>query len=356
MDCLDAQRVISEALDKVPLNDVDVEKAKLHCTGCPECNAFVRTIASTMRVGLPEPSPDLPDRIMTAVRADAEARAIAEATARARTPERTAAAQATPAAVSPATATAPGGTVSRLDRATRRSLAAWASAAAVVLVAAGMFANAGIRQILVPTTAVTDSQYAGSPEQQRALVAPNASTPTDESSVTAGSEAAQPAASAGDYIAVNGSAYVRAGTVPDVDRAALRVVGSTTTALDTQGSPVTMEVLGAEDPSRAYIERPDGTLLAFDRVIREYQGRQYVLQTGPVTGFGQWPTFPPGVVKPTSADGRPSFRELGADGTGAVLFEPLAGGPSVGLAVAPNAPAADPTRGNPDWTWWVPIR
>lgn len=352
MDCLEAQRIISEALDKVPLDDVSVESAKLHCTGCPECNAFVRTIAATMRAGLPAPSDDLPDRVMQAVRTDIEAQAIARAAATARAPLPAE----TPAqtTVSLDAARERRGRPNLSDPAVRRSLVAWGSAAAVVLIAAGVFANQGVRQILSPvTTAEMDTRMAGAPADQQALMAPQQQDGAAESAPTS----TAPAATAGDYLSVNGVAYQRAGAVPDVDATTLQVVGTTNSSLDTKAGIVRLDILGGQDPSRVYLARPDGTMLAFDRVTRDYQGRQYVLQTGPIESFGAWPTLPAGVGKPSSADGSPVFRELGPDPTtGAVLFEPVAGGPALGIAVGPNSPASDPARGNPDWTWWTPIR
>lgn len=352
MDCLQAQQVISDALDKVPVDDVSVEKAKLHCTGCPECNSFVRAIASTMRAAMPEPDPELPDRVMAAIRADMEAQAIQ----RAATAARSSASDREGAADQPETRT---DNVVRLgDSARRRTLIAWGSAAAVVLIAAGMFANQGVRQILTPTDATLMDSRTGIPAQQEsAVMAPSTQNNGVAGTQESGVPSVAPAAAPDNYIEVDGTAYKQAGAVPDVDRAALNAVGSTTSSLASGGAATQHKVLaGTQDPSRVYIALPDGTLTAFDRVTREYRGALYALKTGSIESFGIWPTYPSGVGKPTSDDGKPVFRELGPDTTGATLFEPLAGGATIGIAVGPGSPSSDPAQGNPDWTWWAPVR
>ena len=55
MDCLEAQSVVSQALDKAPVDDAVLETAKRHCTGCADCTAFVRAVAATLRTSLPQP-------------------------------------------------------------------------------------------------------------------------------------------------------------------------------------------------------------------------------------------------------------------------------------------------------------
>lgn len=357
MECLEAQQIISDALDKIAVDDVSVEKAKLHCTTCAECNSFVRGIASTMRAGLPQPPTDLPDRVMDAVRADRESRAVAAATAAAAAPVRVPAETRTIDS-GPLRAQDKHGTVVNLsDPSTRRALVAWGSAAAVVLIAAGVFANQGVRQILQrPQSAVSDSRTSGVPFEESTMMAPQATPPGAGQTDASTPSSATPEAAAGDYIAVGGAAYIRSGEAPDVDRTGLRASGSTNSSLDTQGAVTARDVLVGTDPSRVYVERDDRTLVAFDRVVREFQGRQYVLQTGPIEAYGVWPSLPPGVTPPTADDGSPVFRLLTTDPSGTGIYEPVTGGSSVGIAVAPGSSATDPARGNPGWTWWAPAR
>ena len=56
MDCHDAQRIISEALDGEPIAAATVREAKEHCAGCRDCLGYVKALAAAA-AALPFPSP-----------------------------------------------------------------------------------------------------------------------------------------------------------------------------------------------------------------------------------------------------------------------------------------------------------
>jgi hypothetical protein len=114
-------------------------------------------------------------------------------------------------------------------------------------------------------------------------------------------------------------------------------------------------VLSSGDLSRVYIE-DDDRLLAFDRVVRSYEGGSYALQSSAVEAFGQWPAFPANVPKPTTPDGSPNFREDGTDEYGTTVYRPVSSTTGHGIAIGPRPGPVDPLAGAPDWSWWEPIR
>jgi hypothetical protein len=148
--------------------------------------------------------------------------------------------------------------------------------------------------------------------------------------------------------------YVLAKTTDSVDEESLKTVGTTTSALD--GDTVsTHDVLGTADSTDVWVEADEGSFMTFERVTRTFSGREYALASGAITTFGTWPSLPPGVSPPTNADGSPQYVEAGTDSLGVTVYRATNADASVGIAVAPGAPADDPAAGNPGWTWWVPV-
>ncbi len=88
-------------------------------------------------------------------------------------------------------------------------------------------------------------------------------------------------------------------------RAALR-------ARETSSAPTT--------PRASTSRQPDDQLGAFQRVSRTYEGREYVLQSGAIERFGEWPTLPAGIRTPTGDDGSPSFAQVGTDAGGVAVY------------------------------------
>lgn len=363
MDCLQAQGIISEALDKAPVESGLLGEAKKHCTTCPECNSFVRSLAAAARAPLPEPDPQLHDRIMSAVRAEAATKAAAESDDRPQTPVTEGDVMELPTG-----GAATGG--ERLKEMlgnprNRRPLIAWASAAAAVLVVTGALAGQGVRQILVPG-GTADMQVgiesASAPFAYDDKAADTLSLQSDEYSASPQDGAQAPngrtaTVLAGNYVSYGGAAYLLAGNAPDVDTGRLAKKGTVNTALDSGSAPRPHDVYASEtDARRIYLEREPGSLIAFDMVTRTFAGQTYALQTGDIPSYGAWPTLPGSIARPSSDDGEPVFRLVDTETNGARIFEPKAYGAAVGIGVGPDTPVSDPAGGNPDWTWWTPLR
>lgn len=347
MECIRAQELVSDALDKVPVDSSELIDAKDHCRGCPECNAFVRALVAVKRAPLPEPPADLPDRVMEAVRADIALTGMTPVTGAVPPVESRGgneAADGDPYA-DPLPYDAPI-SMERLsarvrDPRHRRALVAWGSAAAVVFIVAGFAAITGVRSILVPrqATEITMSAPTASAPNYAAESAPQAGA-ADKSG------AVGEAATSG-YIVVNGTTYLARGEDGSVDVATLSKVGTTASALDTGGSPVSYDVLAGPDPNRAYIELEDGRTLAFERVMRDYDGRTYVLQSGDISAYGQWPSLPPNITPPTAEDGSPTFTIEESDASGVVIYRLVGSTADAGFALPPNSGFG------PGWTWWT---
>lgn len=352
MECLRAQNLISDALDRTPVDPEELSAAKTHCRECAECAAFVRALLAVERVGLPEPPADLADRVMARVRAEASREAATQAGAKADTP-----------AVSPSVAPDPAGEESRSwaglferarDPRNRRAVATWAAAAAVVFVAAGIGAVAGVRAILVPQQA---AMY-GSSVESAGTTAMDAAAPEaselqgfPEEAQSGSDDAVRSQGPAPDFIDVGASVYRLTGPAPTIDAASLSPIGTTRTDLGESGGSRDYDVLGTSDRAIVYID--DGSqILAFQRVTRSYGGRLYVLQSRPIESFGTWATLPPGFQTPTSEDGSPVFEAVGTDESGTSVYRASATPPEEGIAIGPNPPLADPVAGSPEWTWW----
>lgn len=342
MNCAEARGLVSAALDREPVDATMLEQAKQHCRSCRECNDYVRVLATLARHEGPEPPEWLVSTVMAEVREDAALRSAAASVSE-NTTSPTARIGEGPTEASAEEPRRPRRPMSRT------ALAAWSGAAAVLLISAGALAITGVRQILVPQRAAVapsvteDTAYTAAP--------PVALSPEDG----AASSEMSPASSG--YIVVDGVAFKYAGIVQGLDAASLKRVGTVTSAFDDpEAPPRDTDALGTQDPSRVYVSREStGALLSFDRITRTYDGRVYVLKSGPVERFGDWPRLPSDMSEPMREDGSPTFAPLQGSTGGATVYRRVGDSAEDGIAIAPGSPVSDPAGGNPYWTWWEPL-
>ncbi len=347
MECLEAQGIVSERLDRDEIDPALLEKAKEHCRSCDECGAFVRTLATLRMMPLPEPPADLTERIMEAVQTEKAVLAANSAVAfseAANAPEE-------PVEAEPVS-------FDRLaeqlkDRRHRKAIIGWVAAAAVVFVIAGIGAIAGVRQILSParssTMATSEFRYSGGAAQEFEA-APSAT----QDSAAGASKSAPGVDTAPSYITVGTLIYRLTGDATGVDETTLSTIGTTSSSLG--GTQVSAhDVLAGPDRSVVYVKAAEDKLIAFERATRTFSARPYALSGGSITAYGTWPTLPSGVETPTNPDGSPQYVEAGTDSGGVKVYRPVGGEASMGIAVAPGTSADDPAAGNPNWTWWVPV-
>lgn len=360
MDCMQAQSVISDAIDRMPVDADVLAAAKDHCRSCAECGGFVRALTVVKRAPLPAPPDSLVDRVMADVRTEA-ARQAAEREALALA---AANAEAEAAAASPVSAEDSDASYAdtvepfaeppaRLPRMSRRTvLAAW-SAAAVIFVAAVIFGTvASIRSMSAPPPVASSAITA-----EKTAIAPNASDQTYGGAAAPSASGAAPTAPSAEatspsFITVSGEVYSLTGSETSVTAAQLSNGGQTVSSLDGT-TRSTLTVLRGTDPNRVFVSPTPGTLLAFDRVTRQYAGKTYKLLSADIAKFGVWPTLPGTMTPPSNPDGSPTFTKVGPDGSGTIVYRLSSGTADEGIAVAPGSPSNDPAAGDPNWTWWV---
>jgi hypothetical protein len=364
MDCLDAQAAISEALDGAAPDAAMLDAAKQHCRECADCASFVRALSAVKRAPLPEPPADLTDRVMAAVRGEAAAeqrRAEAAATAAlaAGAGTQDAAGVGTSAGASTAPDDLPAGAdesptllvPQRRSRARSTELAAWAAAAAVLVVGMGVVGVMGIRLISQGQPAASSNVVVGEASVPRDAGASDQSQlPVAESAVDSATKATSVSAGPA-YIVYNGIAYRLVGPA-SVQKTQLKLLGTTRTSLD-GGALRARDVLSAADSPGVYVENDRGELQEFQPLERTFEGRAYRLKSSDVSAFGAWPAMPTDIPQPSAADGSPAFSAAGADPSGVTIYRRTSSTTAEGIAIAPGTPADDPANGNPNWTWWT---
>jgi hypothetical protein len=386
VDCIQAQAIISEAIDRSPVDAAVLEMAKEHCRTCPSCAVYVRALNEVKSAPLPAPPADLADRIVAAVRAEAEANVHAESEP---TPEGETRAteieavelesapqwQSVPDASVPAVAelrphVAPLVTeipvaeiASRVSVGSspldRRRTYAWLGAAAVVLVAVGVLGALGVMK-LVGTgsrTAVQTSQMAATAPAEPQASAGGAAPQTESTTERAG-VAAVPStvatAPAGEYVVLAGIAYLHSGPA-DLTVAQVPNVGTMRLAFSSGKTPTMRTVYAKDAKQRIYIQDDSQVLQSFDVVTRTYQGVTYSLRARDIDTLGTWPQMPVDIQTPTSPNGSPVFALDSESTSSAPVYHRTGSSAKQGIAIPPNTPPPDPAAGNPSWTWWMPL-
>lgn len=353
MDCFKAQELISAALDNEVDDSDELELAKDHCRLCPECASYVRALVHVRRAPTPEPPADLTERIMAAVRAQPQPSTTPGETIDALTTQSASVPTDLPDTNDSVSASA---VLERLwerltDPRNRRAVVAWSATAAVVLVATGIGAVAGVRMILGPrpTDPGTIITY------DAATLTETEPTTTDRSATTtpeptSGQASSLAIAPPGGYITVDGVVYRSTGVDGSVTRGALTPSGVVDTALDTDATPRRRTVYGRGDPARLFVENDNGELIGFDRVTTTFGGNTYVLRSAPIPSFSDPVTLPRDVPEPASEDGRPVFEPVDPDLQPPVYVR-VGSDPSAGIALPPGA-RPDVSTG---WTFWTPV-
>lgn len=350
MECLDAQRLVSEALDREPVDATVLEEAKTHCRQCPDCQAFVRALAALHKTPGPAPSPDLADRVMARVLEEHESRVTGAAV--------TAEAAHKVPSIQPATAPADdflGGFKAAWNDPQRRiGLVGWATAAAVALVFAGVIGSAGVGQILGPKELENTTFTEVAP--QAAPPAMDAAAGAASSSAAEGARTSEAAtATAPGYVVYNGLVFREAGA-STYARSNLTSGGTLNSALaDPAQAPQSLGVLSTPDKNRVVVQTAAGELIVFELVVRKFGGNSYVLASAPIERYGVWPTMPAPMTPPTSPGGMPGYTQVGTS-EGITAFTRSGSTVEAGIAIPPNTPPTDPAAANPNWTWWVPRR
>lgn len=253
-----------------------------------------------------------------------------------------------PAESAPSAASEPSRPRLRIARWSPR-IAAYAAAAAVVLVAIGVTTAT----LLGPQAARETSTKDGAAlSGGQAPLAP----PAGEGAPEERAAAADYGAPAPAYVALEGGVWRLEGPA-EAGPSSLTTAGVVVSSLGEDDPPASFwAFVAAGSPDTLYIRAADATYLAFARVTRTLGRRPYQLQTGaPLLRFGEWPTLPERFPAPTEADGSPTFRFFATDDLGVKVYVAVAGGPDDGIAVPPNTPLDDPAAGNPNWTWWEPV-
>lgn len=369
MDCLTAQALVSEAMDHQPVDAAVLAQAKEHCRACPECALFVRAQLIAKQTPLPTAPDDLADRVMQAVRAEAQAAGSAsESKAGAKAAATHDAEPASSGPDIPIASLAP--PKPRKRRRLPRPLAVGLAAAAmlVALLGAGALLVFGTKQMSTsPTTAgvggvpsTTANSQAEAPSYMYRPDTTNGSVPrfgaAPGSQGTAGGAAKTQSAvsSAPQAITVGGVVYTQSGAAT-VDTSTMTAIGNTTSALGGGKQAIQRSVYQGLSADTVYVANDSGQVLAFTRATRSYLGLTYVLTAADLTDFGQWPNLPSQYAAPTSADGAPTFAYDGTDSNGVKVYRLAAGRATDGIAVAPNTDTSGPGAGDPNWTWWAVI-
>ncbi len=366
MECLIAQGLISDALDRAPLDAQQLVEAKEHCKGCTTCSAFVRTLLLARSASTPQPPADLVDRVMAAVRAEdaEERRTIAAALADMDSEDSEAVTTDTVTELSGSSGgsgeplthlrddEAPLRLIRRwIGNASGREALVWASAAVVIAIAVGVSTSVGVRMI-------TTSPQTATRMQEDIVLSAESPAPATSAAPKASDSAAgalQTAAPAGSYVTAQEVVYALSGP-SSIATSGLIATGTVTTGFG--GEPIkSVPAFTSADPDRLYLfDDTAKQLLVFNRVVRSYAGTQYQLTSSALSNYGQWPSLPPNLPAPTGADGSPTFAVLTTDPSGTQIYTLAARGAESGIAIGPGSAQSDPAAGNPNWTWWVPVR
>jgi len=353
--CLETQRVVSETYDGAHVDPADIQRARMHCTSCDECAAFVSALAEVRRLR----DPAAPESVINSAfakvaeeRRRVEAQAATQAAAAA---EAEAAARETTGAAEGGAAMAPlfRWLSERLERMPRWAVyAGYAAGGVAALFVVGVVMLQGARYIARPQESATDQdvfyvspQGAGTAES---------GAPEDESSNEDRAAEADVAAESAAYVTVGQWVYEFVG-IEDSQPANTGKIGTTTSALDTSSAPRTLDVLAFGDPESVLIV--DGErILRFELVTRSYRGKAYAMQSRAVSAFDQWPSLPDSYLEPEQDDGSPTFSRVGSDDSRVPIYTVEGADPlENGFAIGPDTAADDPAAGNPNWTWWEPV-
>jgi hypothetical protein len=346
-----AQQTLSEASDGVQISAEALRDAKAHCAACDSCLAYVSALAAIKKAPAPRAPEGTVSSVMAAVNEEIERQKAEEAAA--------AALLAAQAAGAKESALDDGSELVALEPVPRRDLgpynwkgwAPWAAAAAVVFVLAGFAVMQGARFI-----AGTDSETSAVQPSGTGAPAPyeveSAETGADEEAGSFASPTQEGAEDAA-YINFGEFAYRFERNVSQPSQ--LVTAGPVVTSLDT-GEPAQQFTAYEGQRSGTLVVYDGDRYMEFELVQRSNRGRQYAMVIRPVTSFGLWPLPPAALQMPTSPDGSPVFVEANLDGHGQRTYIPDGPYPREGFAIAPGTPTRDPAEGNPNWTWWEPVR
>lgn len=363
MDCLRAQEIVSAAIGRPAEATPEFEAARAHCSTCVECRSFLQAVVTVHTAPAPAAPPHLMGNVMAAVAKEAEA-----AAARARQAEEALARQAEAsddAAVSAARDAAknpdplagveiPLATVKPRRPRTTATWFAWAGGGIAALLLVFMVGKAGLG-MLSPQPAGSDAPASAESSQYGTKQAAEDGSQflyQDESAGTAMSadRATKAVSSTPAYVTLGTRVYEEArdaGNLPSGTSSA----GFVFTGRATGGAAQNLQAYLGSDLTLLYVETSE-TVLEYRAVVRTVKGARYVLTSeGSLETYGIWPTMPPRFPVPTGTDGGPTFEPGGTDETGAEIFVLPGTDASAGFAMPP-----DKSGGNPNWTWWSPLR
>lgn len=323
MDCLQASEIVSLAIDGELVDAARLAEARSHCASCPQCASLLRVLDRVRAV----PTPKAPDALLARLEG-AAAQAAERVRAEAAAPE-------PPVALHPHV------------RARTPRLVAFASAAAVLLVAFTVGSIALLSRSVPETagelTTLSDEQYSTVPSAE-----PEMGAAEDSTAMRTQEQAAPP------YVLYGETVYVQS-SLPAPST--LTTVGSVWSDLGSGSAANHAALLAPGTDEPLFVQAAPGQLLSFTRVVRTLGRAEYALVTDvAIARFGEWPTLPSEIPQPESADGKPVFHRIGFDDTGVNVYGLLTSSIDEGFAIAPGSAASDPAAGNPNWTWWERVR
>ena len=356
MECLRAAELLMAEHDGERVDAQDLAHAHEHCASCGECMALTALVSRLEALPPLRAPQDLVERVITQsseVAADIrEARAAHEALL-----------------ALGATVDEPGAQTATPSRGGLRIVPQWwgprftmaAAAAAVVLLALGVGtvgvlgmigSQAGDEDgtLMVESAATEEADEAaegdGTADGDYTLASP----PAGDASVSSARAAAP------SYVVLDNRVWVLV-EVPSAGPSALSTAGVVSSSLGTDGEVTEHTSYVSPDGSMLWVAADDGGFMAFAPVVRTMGLATYALTTdADIPWFGTWPTLPSRFAAPTSAEGAPTFMLYGFDDRNLNVFIPPGGRVEDGFALQPGTPADDPAAGNPNWTWWEPVR
>lgn len=338
-ECLQAHETISLAYDGEAVTSEDLRNAKTHCASCPDCAAFVAGLARIRQIPAPRATEASIDRALVSVKrvsdelAAREAKDVRDAADAADSPAR-------PKVLS-----------------FTRSLPAWggwaAGAAAVVLAVSVITAN-GIRYMNAPaqSTISQSEMSAESSADYSAVPAPNNDALQNLAAAPKSNELSR--AGAPGYVVFQGFVYVVDPKQETLSASATRL-GSLPSDLGS-GEVSEREVYAGSSPGAIIVSGGRTSTYVANAIVRQYNGASFGLASSEITKYGVWPEMPQGIARPAAEDGSPVFVEGGKDDARVKIYVLPGVDASAGFAVAPGTSDSDPAAGNPNWTWWVPLK